>query len=78
MEQTTVALPTLWRQAHLFLPARRKSVQERFGEFHAQNPAVFARLAEMALELKRSGKNRYGVTSSPQLKLGASNMEVEG
>ncbi len=38
------------------------SIQEqRFNEFHARHPEVYARLLEMARALRRAGRTHYGI-----------------
>lgn len=36
-------------------------IERKFYEFHANNPWVYAKLREMALKLKRSGRTTYGI-----------------
>ena len=55
------------RQLSLFYPIVEPkyvpcmTVEERFESFHAANPHVARRLAEMAVSLKRQGVKRYGM-----------------
>ena len=42
-------------------PTRKLSNKERFEHFHRENPQVYARLRDMALRLRRAGRERYSV-----------------
>lgn len=43
--------------------ARGLSLEERFRRFHEQNPHIYAALRDLALQLKRRGRRRYGLKS---------------
>lgn len=36
-------------------------IERNFNKFHAENPWVYDKLRTMALQLKRSGRNSYGI-----------------
>ena len=38
-------------------------IERNFMKFHAENPWVYARLREMALQLRRSGRDSYGIAA---------------
>lgn len=40
---------------------RRNAITKAFWEFHNTNPKVYARLAELALQAKRTGRPRIGI-----------------
>lgn len=40
---------------------RDASIQERFEAFHAANPHVYERLVRLALQLKRQGRQHFGI-----------------
>ncbi len=39
------------------------TIQDRFAEFHAQHPEVYAHLRSLALDLRRRGWRHYGIRS---------------
>ena len=45
----------------LVATAPPKTPRERFAEFHADNPHVYRMLRSKALELKRAGRERFGM-----------------
>jgi len=40
-----------------------RSIERRFEQFHAENPHVMAKLREIALAVKRSGKKQFGIAA---------------
>lgn len=58
---TEFAQPTLWDAVKV--GPRGKSLEDQFWEFHEANPAVFAELRRLALELKERGRAHYGIKS---------------
>jgi hypothetical protein len=49
----------------IFLTDRRKKMSDRieraFEQFHSDNPWVYTQLRDMALQLRRAGRNSYGI-----------------
>lgn len=41
-------------------PGGRRTIQERFEEFHAAHPDVYALFKRFAFELREAGRERYG------------------
>jgi hypothetical protein len=39
------------------------SIEEWFQKFHKANPHIYSELSKMALQLKRAGRNHYGIKS---------------
>jgi hypothetical protein len=50
---------TAYQQPALF--GSEKAIQQRFEEFHAANPAVYAELAKLARRAKARGQQRVGI-----------------
>lgn len=48
-------------RAEVLQEAREKTIDERFVEFHAANPAVYTELRDLALQARRAGLRRLGV-----------------
>ena len=42
---------------------QRKTIEERFEEFHRENPHIFDELLFMALRLRHRGRKRYGIAT---------------
>jgi hypothetical protein len=40
---------------------RRKTIDERFAEFHAKNPGVYDELARLARQAKKNGHHKIGI-----------------
>jgi hypothetical protein len=38
-------------------------MEEKFQEFHADNPHVYTQLRDLALKMRRTGRKRYGIGS---------------
>ena len=60
---TDVMQPLLFDNWTVVTPAyeRQMTIAQRFEMFHAANPTVYARLREMALGLRRRGRERYSI-----------------
>lgn len=41
----------------------RKSIDEQFAEFHANNPNVYRAIRTLALDMKQRGRDHYGIKS---------------
>lgn len=54
-EQRARARDQRRKQKRLGPPNTKPTIQERFDEFHRNNPHVFDKLVEIALDAKRSG-----------------------
>jgi hypothetical protein len=55
--------PTLFDDWIVITPTygRDMTIAERFEAFHKSNPAVYARLRDMALAIRRRGRMRYSI-----------------
>ena len=54
-----------WPQANTGVPAKAginlQTIEGKFYQFHAQNPHVYERLRQLALDLKNRGRKKYGI-----------------
>jgi hypothetical protein len=59
---TTLQTDLDWTErADVLREAREKTIDERFTEFHAANPAVYLELRDLAMEARQRGCQKLGI-----------------